>query len=367
MQYSTINNQKISRLGYGCMRYPLNAEGTVDKEAALKLMDYAYSRGITYYDTAMPYHNGESEIILGHWLKTIDRCTVAVADKMSMWLVESADKVADTFENQLEKLQTDYIDFYLIHSLNKDYWQKVLDFKLLDFLVEKKKEGKIRHIGFSFHDDFDFFKEVLASHPWDFCQIQLNYMDVDFQAGTKGLKYASELGMPVVIMEPLKGGLLAALPPVEKAMLQGKYTDGIAGMRWVASQPGVSVMLSGIVTEENITDNTEIFNNFVPFNQEELDIFTEINRSLSDKILVPCTACQYCLPCPFEVDIPSCFKFLNNANRYDNYKKVKGTYNFHVPVHKASTCTDCQVCVSKCPQNIDIPAKLKLVVEKLES
>ena len=367
MLYNKVKDQSVSLLGYGCMRFPLAANGKVDRSAAFALLDEAYQNGVTYYDTAYGYHNGESEEVLGQWLKTIDRSTVSVADKMSFWYADSAEQSHEVFNNQFNRLEVEVIDFYLMHSMNRDYWKKAQEFKFWDFLVQKRAEGKIRYIGFSFHEDLAFFEEMLNAYPWDFCQIQLNYMDADYQAGLKGLKMASERGLGVMIMEPMKGGLLAALPPKEKAMLNSELSDGQEALRWVASQKGVSVILSGINKQRDIEENIAVLEDFRPMGAEEFSVIERVGASLNEKILVPCTCCEYCMPCPFGVNIPLGFKYLNVGNRYENYPKARGTYNFNVGDQKAAKCVDCQTCVSKCPQQINIPEMLKLVVEKFEN
>ena len=210
-------NVKTSLIGFGCMRFPVLADGSIDEEQTLKMFDIALKSGINYIDTAHPYHNGLSEPFVGKALKKYDRSKLYLATKLPVWVVESRDHALEIFEGQLKKLQTEYIDFYLLHSLDDSKWQKCLDLGLVDMCIELQKQGKIKYLGFSFHDSYEVFEKIINYRDWDFCQIQFNYMDTDEQAGLKGLKLCEEKGIPNIIMEPLKGGSLTKYSPdVEK-------------------------------------------------------------------------------------------------------------------------------------------------------
>jgi len=366
MEYRKIKDQEVSLLGFGCMRFPVKENGRIDEEAAFAMLNYAYENGVTYYDTAYNYHDGESEEVLGRWLKTIQRSSFCVATKMPLWHITNKEQIPDVFASQLEKLQVDCIDFYLMHSMNKEMWKKAQEYGLWDLLESYREAGKLRYIGFSFHDDYEVFEEIIKTYPWDFCQIQLNYMDEELQAGVKGLDLAIDMGVNVVVMEPLKGGFLAVLPEKESEMLKSESSDASTALRWLLEKGEMSTVLSGMSKLSDLQDNLNTVNNFVPLSAEEHARVNAVRKSLSEKELVACTACGYCLPCPADVNIPGCFRYLNIGNRYDNYPAARRNYGFNVGKNKASNCIDCQACVPQCPQHIDIPAMLKLVVEKLE-
>ncbi len=366
MKYQMINEQKVSLLGFGCMRLPTNSDDSIDEKAAFELWDYAYQNGVNYFDTAYVYHEGASEVVLGKWLQSIDRESVYLASKLPLWDITDINTVEEIFVRQLEKLQTSYIDFYLLHAIRKSNWQTVLDLKVLSLLEKYKAQGKIRNIGFSFHDSFAFFEEVIRAYPWDFCQIQLNYMDVNYQAGSKGAALAHELGIPQVIMEPLKGGLLAVLPEKEKALLDSQHSAATMAFRWLADYPGIAVILSGMHRKSDVVENIATINDLPACNAREKENIAKVAASLNANILVDCTACGYCVPCASNVDIPGCFKYLNVGNRYNNFKVARTNYELNVADKRASNCTQCLACLDKCPQQIAIVAMLKLVVEKLE-
>lgn len=214
MEYRKFEKLGVSPslLGFGCMRFPQNTDGTINEKEAQKLLDTAIKAGVNYIDTAYPYHNGESEPFLGRTLKKYPRESFYLATKLPMWDIKTSEDMKKIFYKQLERLQTDYVDFYLIHCLDKEKWQQVLDLGVIPFLEDMKQQGKIRFLGFSFHDDFDTFKKILTYRDWDFCQIQYNYIDTEIQAGDRGYELTEELGIPLVIMEPIKGGALASLP-----------------------------------------------------------------------------------------------------------------------------------------------------------
>ena len=367
MEYRKIKNQEVSLLGFGCMRLPMLKDGSIDEAAAFEMFDYAYQNGVNYYDTAYIYHEGESELVLGKWLKTIDCSKVCVATKLPLWDLDYPEYVNEIFEEQLNKLGVEYIDFYLLHSLRKDTWDKVKINKAIETLSVLVQQGKIKYLGFSFHGSYDLFEEVIATYPWDFCQIQVNYMDEEYQAGIKGLNLASKLGIKVVVMEPLKGGLIAKLPDEEKEILVSESNEAELALRWVAMKPGVAVILSGMSKLSDVKENTATLKEPESLNEEELSRIKEVVNSLNGKILVECTTCGYCIPCDFGVDIPGCFKYLNVGSRYNNFIAAQRSYGLNVGSKKASNCVQCGVCTVKCPQQLAIPELLQLVVEKLEN
>jgi predicted aldo/keto reductase-like oxidoreductase len=366
MEYRKINNEEVSLLGFGCMRFSEDKNGKIIETKAFEMLNYAYQQGFNYYDSAYVYHHGESELLLGKWLKTIDRTTVKIATKLPLLEFSSLKEAKAIFENQLRKLDVEYIDYYLLHALRKTSWDKIIELQVLTYLEEMVKQGKIKNLGFSFHDDFEIFEEVINAYPWDFTQIQLNYMDVDYQAGLKGLKLAKKHDIAVIVMEPLKGGLIARLPKEETDILASNYSAANIAMRWVASFPEVAVILSGMSELSDVIENIEILSTPFPCSEIELEKIAQIKLSLNEKILVDCTSCGYCMPCDFNVNIPDCFKYLNVGNRYHNYETARHNYEFNVEDHKASNCAACGACLEKCPQRLNIPELLKLVVEKLE-
>ena len=366
MKYRKIGETTVSLLGFGCMRLPQLSDGNIDEAASFALWDRALQQGVTYFDTAYLYHDGASELVLGKWLKTVERSKVQIATKLPLWDIESRANAIEIFDEQLRKLDTTYIDFYLLHAIRKSNWQLIKKFGILDILKEYQSQGKIKQLGFSFHDDFSLFSEVIQAFPWDFCQIQLNYMDENYQAGAAGCNLAASLGVPIVIMEPLKGGLLASLPTAEYELLATDETAAKLAFRWLTGQAGIAVILSGMSTLSQLEENLTTFNELQALSQQEADNIKAVVDTLNSKILVPCTSCGYCLPCEFGVDIPNCFKYLNVGSRYDNFKIARTNYGFNVGDNKASNCRNCGACLAKCPQQIPIPERLQLVVEKLE-
>lgn len=366
MEKRTINQINASLLGFGCMRFPLNEDNKINREETFKMLDKAYESGITYYDTAYPYHEGESEIVLGEWAKTKPRESLLLVTKSPMWEVNSVDDFYRIFEEQLNKLQTDYIDLYLLHALGKESWQKVKDLHLLDHMTKLKESGKILNVGFSFHDDYEVFEEIVKAYPWDFCQIQYNYMDVNYQAGDKGYKLCEEFKIPMVIMEPIKGGQLAKIP--EELMSDLKKfapdrSDASWALRWVASHPNVLTVLSGMSTMEQVEDNIHTFTHFKALTDEENKAINQLRENLEKRIQVLCTGCEYCMPCPFGVNIPRNFALWNRASMYDKHEEMKKRYEKMEA--KASLCKDCGKCETVCPQHLPIREHLKLVAKDL--
>ena len=205
-------NVETSLLGFGCMRFPLTKDGKIEEVEAEKMIDLAIQSGVTYIDTAYPYHDGMSEPFVGRVLKKYERNSFKLATKLPIWKINSQEEAKEIFESQLKRLDVDYVDFYLLHALDSDKWKKVIEYNIIDMCEELRREGKIKYLGFSFHDEFNVFEEIIRYHQWDFCQLQLNYMDMGIQAGQKGVDLANELGIPLVVMEPIKGGSLATLP-----------------------------------------------------------------------------------------------------------------------------------------------------------
>lgn len=360
---------ETSLLGFGCMRFPTTAEGKIDFAEAEKMLDKAYAAGVNYFDTAYPYHNGESELVVGEVMKKYDRSSFYLATKLPMWKVHSVADAEATFNEQLQKLQTDYVDFYLLHALNKEKWEEAKENGVVEYCAKLKEEGKIKNYGFSFHDDYEVFEEIIKAYPWDFCQIQYNYMDINYQAGDKGYALAESMNIPMVIMEPIKGGQLANIPSeltTKLKELQPEKSTASWALRWVASHPNVLTVLSGMSTYEQVEDNVNTFTNFEALSEEENKAIDELRVNIEKRIQVLCTGCEYCLPCPFDVNIPWNFRLLNNASMFDLKDKYKERYYAADIKKRASQCQKCQACVTKCPQHLDIPRLLEKVVREFE-
>ncbi len=368
MQYRTFSKtgEQISLLGTGTMRLPLTSEGKVDRPEAISMIRRSIDCGVNYVDTAYMYHNGESEKIVGEALKDGYREKVFLADKMPVWLAKDEEKMKALFDEQFARLDVDVIDMYLVHNVTGPIWKRAQKFHLMDFLKEKQAEGKIKHIGFSFHDELPLFKEVLHAWDWDFCQIQLNYMDKDFQAGEEGLRYAASRNIPVVIMEPLKGGKLTDVLPdsIEALWKQAKVqrTPAEWALRWVADHPEVLTILSGMSTAEQLEENLKILSDARPnsLTQEEHAIINQASAEYNELIQYSCTACKYCMPCPQKIDIPTAIRFYNDWFLYRGNPKIKDDYPIWLPKDRqAGDCIACKACEDHCPQHLPISEIMK--------
>lgn len=366
MKYRTFNKtgEKISLLGFGTMRLPIidGDSSKIDEDEAIRMIRAGIDGGINYVDTAYMYHNGTSEVVTGKALRDGYREKVLLADKMPVWWAKEPEDQEKIFNEQLERAGTDYFDMYLIHNVDENIWKRVLKFETLEFIKKKQAEGKIRNIGFSFHGEtFEFFKEVLDYYDWDFCQIQLNYMDTEIQAGIKGLRYAGEKGIPVVIMEPLKGGKLTdALPDsIQKYWDEApvKRSPAEWALRWVADQPEVMTILSGVTTMDQLQENMDILSEAEPnsLGDEELAIIEKVGKKYNELIPYSCTNCKYCMPCPNKVSIPDIIANRNEWELYNHNPKIKSDYDlFIAPKRRASACIECGDCEEKCPQHLPI-------------
>ncbi len=368
MQHRNITKDKIltSVLGFGLMRLPVidGDNCVIDKVSSMEMLKFAYDNGVNYFDTAYIYHCEKSETILGEFLKTIDRSSVHVATKLPMWLCETYEDYQKMFDIQLERLQTDYIDFYLTHSLSKKSFDKMCELDVFNFLDQKKSTGEIKYAGFSFHDELSVFKEILDSYDWDFCQIQLNYLDANYQAGVEGLRLAREKGISVIIMEPMKGGSLVDLPEESKVFFEENNvtcTPAELAQKWVYDHD-ISLLLSGMSNMDQTIENIRIANSVSDKNLKpnEEKAVEQIVKFLNDRIKVGCTSCEYCMPCPFGVNIPGVFERYNHASVFNKYESSKKSYAKLISDEKDATrCTECGTCESLCPQSIEIIDKLK--------
>lgn len=371
MEYRTMEKLGVSPslLGFGCMRFPLNPDGSICEPEAEKMLDTAIKAGVTYIDTAYPYHQGNSEPFLGRVLKKYDRKSFYLATKLPMWDVNSLEDAKRIFQEQLDRLQTDYIDFYLLHCLDKEKWDNTLKLDLIPYMEELQKEGKIRFFGFSFHDEFEVFKTILTYRNWDFCQIQYNYADTDIQAGDRGYSLAEELGVPMVIMEPVKGGALATLPKEVTAAFKDYAPEASTAswaLRWVATKPNVKVVLSGMSTPEQVEDNLRTFKSFQPLSLKEKELVAEVANLIKQRTRNGCTGCAYCMPCPFGVNIPKNFHIWNELGMYGNEQRAKQAYFKDLEdKERADKCQKCGKCEEVCPQGISIRENLKEAAKEL--
>lgn len=353
----------VSLLGFGCMRFPTTKEGKIDEAEAEKMLDYAISKGVNYIDTAYPYHNGESEPFVGKVLKKYPRDSFYLATKLPVWAVNSLEDVDRIFEEQLQRLQTDHIDFYLMHAMNRGSWEKMVSIGCVEHLEKKKAAGQIKYLGFSFHDGYESFEEILNYRDWDFAQIQLNYMDTEEQAGMKGYKLAAEKNIPLVIMEPVKGGSLAAFADdiMDKYhALDPEASAASFALRFVGTLPNVLTVLSGMSTMEQVEDNLRTFTDFKPLSDKEQEVIRDVVALLRSRVQNGCTGCRYCMPCPAGVNIPGCFGAWNTYHMYQNYNVVRWKWEQEIgETQQAKNCIQCGKCEKACPQHLSIREDLK--------
>lgn len=358
---------EVSALGFGAMRMPIIGDDSenIDEDQAIKMIRYAIDNGVNYVDTAWPYHQGKSEIVVGKALKDGYREKTYLATKMPMWELEEKADLDKYLDKQLEKLEVEKIDFYLLHALNSERWQKIKDLDILDWAEKKKDEGKIKYLGFSFHDSHDVFNTILDGYDWDFCQIQYNYLDTEYQAGKAGLQKAYDKGIAVVIMEPIRGGWLAQEPPADaKELFESENEERTPvewALHWIWSQKEPGVVLSGMSNLKQVKENIQTAS------ESEVGLLSESEFKMMEKAAekmrgpVTCTRCEYCLPCPEGVNIPENFHLYNQAKLLDKREEMAEKYSDLDETAKASNCIECGQCESACPQNLEIIELLKEV------
>lgn len=360
-------NEEVSLLGFGCMRLPTLAGGEIDEEKAIPMIRSAIDAGVNYLDTAYNYHGGASEVLVGKVIKDGYRDKVHIATKMPPWLLESPADCERIFQEQLQRLGVEQVDFYLLHSLNRDSWHKAVQHEALEFLEKAQEEGLIKHVGFSFHDELPVFREIVDAYPWEFCQIQFNYMDENYQAGLAGLKYAASKGLGVIVMEPLRGGRLVRNIPLEiEKLFAGttlKRSPAEWALRWVANHPEVSLILSGMGSPEEVEENMRVLGEAAPnsLKKQELALIKKARDIYTQRVKVLCTDCKYCLPCPENVNIPRVFTIYNDASIYSNFAGSRWLYDSLIKNEKdAGRCVACGQCETLCPQQIKIIDSLSL-------
>ena len=365
-------NERVSILGFGCMRLPLKPGGVaanINIEESTRLIRYAIDEGVNYIDTAYPYHGtgmssaGQSEPVVGRILRDGYREKVKLATKLPSWLVQSRKDMDKYLDEQLKRLETDHIDFYLVHALNKSLWNNVKSHGIAGFLEQALKDGRIRYAGFSYHDEPENFNAIVDGFDWSFGQIQFNYMDEEFQAGRRGLEYAAKKGLGITIMEPLRGGKLAQNLPesVQTAFdRSGKQrTPADWALSWIWNHPEVSTLISGMNSLAQVTENIRAacLATEGSFTAEDSQVIEKVKMIYRQRIRVDCTACGYCMPCPSGVNIPGCFDYFNNHHMYGKEEN----YRFLAAGQRASACTECGACEAHCPQCLPIPELLKEV------
>jgi len=376
MQYRSYGKTgwQVSALGFGCMRLPRTADGGIDEPEAERMVKYAIENGLNYLDTAYFYHSGESERFLGRILQDGWREKVRLVTKLPPRLAEEAGDFDRLLAEQLEKLQTDHLDVYLLHGLNKDSWGKVYEMGVLDWLTEQKRSGRVGALGFSFHDSLEVFQSIIDANDWDVCQIQYNYMNEEHQAGTEGLKYAASRGVGVIIMEPLLGGKLANPPEaVSQIWESGSRPMSAAewALQWLWNKPEVSIVLSGMSTMEQVVENVHSAScsGIGSLAQEDLDLVERARAVYEALIPIPCTSCEYCLPCTNDVLIPSNFTIFNQAVMYSDFAGARRSYEWlgkrEGEIALAASCLSCEDCEPKCPQEIRISQWMSYVHEVL--
>jgi len=369
---------EVSILGFGCMRLPIkngsqsaadrfDPKKFIDEERAIQLIHYAKAQGINYFDTAYPYHSGRSEPLLGKALQG-QREEVLVATKLPAWMVKGAEDFDKFLNEQLQRLGASYIDFYLLHGLGRQTWSKMQELGALRFLDKILADGRARFVGFSFHDDVRIFKEIVDAYDWALCQIQYNYLDRNYQAGREGLEYAASKGLGLVIMEPLRGGRLAEQIPEKVQNIldsaSGKRSPAEWALRWVWNQPEVSTALSGMNSMAQLEENLKIASEGHPnsLSSEELALIDQVTETYQKMLVIDCTACSYCLPCPQGVNIPHNFRLYNDLHMFKDQEINYVLYNqMTSPEQRASNCAGCGECEERCPQHIEIIEELKKV------
>ncbi len=358
-------NTEISLLGLGTMRLPCKTplkreeNPLIDYKESQRLVDLAYENGVNYFDTAYMYHVGKSEKFIGSALSKYPRESYMVADKLPIWLCPKPSDMEKVFQKQLKRTGLEYFDNYLLHSLDKKNFEKCEKFGAYDFVLEKKREGKVKNIGFSFHGTIDDLKEIVSTHQWDFAQIQMNYLDWKNQNAEEQYKILTDAGIPIIVMEPVRGGKLADVSPEVNRMLKSeKPNSSIASwaISFVASHENVVSILSGMNSEEQIMDNLNTLTDFKFMTEREFSLCSLAAGMINEKNLIPCTGCDYCADCPKGIKISTVFSIYNQYKNGDiSEENAKKLYNSIPKEYSADFCIKCGKCAEHCPQSIKIP------------
>lgn len=370
MKYREFKGKQISRLGFGLMRLPMDAEGKIDYAAGQEMIDYALANGINYIDTAYRYHEGESENFAGAALAKHPRDSYYLADKLPTWMCSTEEDVAAIFEEQLEKCQTEYFDFYLLHSIDEESWPDIPRLHMIDYLKEQKAAGRIKHLGASFHCEPELLRQILTDYGdvLEFIQLQLNYMDWDYYKAKEVYEVGREFNTPIVVMEPIRGGMLAnPLSDRAREILDSTGTGASYAsyaLRFINEKDGILVTLSGMSTLEQLKENIQIFDG-PALNDAENTAIREAVKALQADILIPCTGCNYCYECPAGIKIPELFKMYNEAASkgfHDIWSSLSEKY--YAQEVNGKDCIGCGNCESHCPQKIKIIDLMKKIDAK---
>lgn len=363
MEYRSFPGTDISAslLGMGCMRLPTNEDGSINEPEAIALIRYAIDHGVNYVDTAYGYHGGMSEVLVGKALKDGYREKVTLTTKLPVWLVKTYDDMERLLDEQLSRLQTDHVDFYLLHALGLERFHEMQKLDYKRFLDDMVKKGKIRYPGFSFHDNAAAFREMVDDYDWKLAQVQMNLLDEFNQATLDGVRYAGSKGIGIVVMEPLRGGMLAKNPPANVAeaydRLAEKRTHIDWCFRWIYDQPAVKVILSGMSNMDQLVDNLRIFADASAncLSEDERAQLTAVREAYESRVRVGCTGCRYCADCPKEVHIDRIFRELDTCTMFDDMEHYRKVYaKLAAEKHDGSQCVKCGKCESACPQKFPI-------------
>ncbi len=377
------SEERLSVLGFGCMRLPTRVGGQasslIDKDAALRQITMAIEGGVNYLDTAATYHLGASETFLGKYVLSAGyRDRVNIATKLPCMTIRKKEAIPETFRKQLEKLQVDVIDYYLLHSLDGGTWDRMVSYGVIDFMDSIRASGEIRKMGFSFHGRKDDFMRIADGYDWDFAQVQFNMVDEQFQAGIEGIRHAHRKGMGIIVMEPLRGGSLVGKIPAEVQKIYDtaeiKRSPVDWALRWILNHPEVTLLLSGMNRDEHVRQNLEIVSDSLPggMTAQEEQIVARVRAAYNEVLQVRCTACAYCMPCPGGIDIPAAFKNLNNYHMFSKWGARVGHSMFlgvqtqDGKPHWTTDCTDCGKCEERCPQSIPVRTVFERVQKDLE-
>lgn len=364
MNYRKINNNKVSLLGMGCMRLPIDENNEINVEKTEEMIKYAMENGINYYDTAYPYHNGQSEIVIGNILSKYPRDSFFLASKMPSWHLKSLDDAKRIFSEQLKKCKVEYFDFYLCHAMNLEHHNTYKLLGVYKYLDDLRKEGLIKNLGFSYHDAPQNIIPIADELKWDFAQIQFNYLDYEMQDAKLQYEELTKRDISVVVMEPVRGGMLANVTPKAMELFKNKEPNmSIASwaLRYVAHFPNIKVILSGMSNLEQLSDNINTFTNYKELSNEDLLIIDSAKRFILGNDFVPCTGCRYCMPCPLGVNIPKIFSIFNNYGINKDYEMFKEKISKLDIKELPSSCVKCGKCVSACPQGIKIFEQLEKI------